>query len=76
MKILETILNVKAASPEIEKAIAKDLSVLDQRDLSNELLERMSLDYPNDDGKRKPKVVEELGNSGQDFPLVEDKGTL
>lgn len=45
-KVIETILTVRPATPEVERAVAKDLSAEDEKDVD---LEKMSVEYKKKD---------------------------
>jgi hypothetical protein len=69
-KVIQTILTVKAATPELERSIARDITVEDnENSLTDDALMRMSMDYNKDGDGPKHKVVQEMGNSGQDFTM-------
>lgn len=58
-KVLSTILIVRPES-NLEKAIAKDLEVNDDKDLDNSFLLNMSTDY-NKQNKNRTLVEENMG---------------
>lgn len=66
MPLVQTILTVKADEV-LEKAIASDVSTVDDKDLTESFLNQMSVQYPSTHVKKEKTVVEDLSNEGQDF---------
>lgn len=60
-KVIQTILTVRPATSEFERSVAEDLTVEDNKDITEKTILQMSLDYNKSPKKNVPTVVEEMG---------------
>ena len=66
MVTLQTILNVRGESS-LEKAIAQEIHGLDDKDLKENLLQELSIDYGPKKHQTHTIIEDGLDNGGQDF---------
>ncbi len=69
--VIGGVLNVKADA-QLEKAIAQEITTMDDKDLQRSYLDQISVDYEPE--KKKKTIVEELGNQeGQNIQKENQK---
>lgn len=66
MQVIQTILTVKGDEA-LERAIAADVTSMDDNDFTHNFLEQMSTEYPHYKGKKTTVVENWDEQGGQDF---------